>query len=133
MANTKTKMISVRLPAATIDAIQRRAARAGTTQSQALGALISDALNMKGKDGMEAKIAAMQAVIDEQDQIIRRKTGKPTPKTKRMSIGMTLAEAAQIDRAAHAAGMTRAEFLRRQIFAGSRGALKDGQQPALPA
>ena len=132
MAN-KSKMISVRLAPGTAAAIQARAAKGRTTQSKALTALIDDALSMRGRDGLETRIAALEATVAEQERIIQR-AGKRTPRVKRLSVGMTLAEAAQVEKAAHKAGMTRAEFLRSRIFAGpTKQRTLSSNTPALPA
>ena len=133
----KTKMFSTRLPIATVDAIQQRAQMAGKSQSEALAALVSDALDMSGRSGLEARLAAAEATVQEQERIVRRHTGRATPRTKRMSLGMTLTEAMAVDKAAQAAGMTRSEFLRDRVFGrdGDRKPLplKQAASPALPA
>ena len=128
----KTRMISVRLPESTLKAIQERAADGQASQSKTLARLIDDSLHMEGRDGMTMRIATLEATVAEQEQIIRR-AGKRTPKRKRVSIGMTLAEARQIDKAAHAAGMTRAEFLRGRIFGGPERRALETTGPTLPA
>ena len=115
------------------DAIQGRTTGEQTSQSKILATLIDDALNMQGRDGMATRIAVLEATVAEQERILMR-AGKRTPKRKRVSVGMTLAETRQIDAAAHAAGMTRAEFLRSRIFGptAERRAL-EVTSPALPA
>lgn len=131
-----TKIFSSRLPDATMRAIEARANKRGTTKSEALASLVDDALDMRGRDGLEARVAMQQAIIDEQERIIARRTGKPTPQTKRLSVGVTLAEAAEIDKAARQAGMTRSEYMRSRIMGGGDGkvkrALPDSQPRALP-
>ena len=128
-------MISVRLPESTLAAIHDRAADEQTSQSKTLARLIDDSLRMEGRDGMTMRIATLEATVAEQERLLAR-AGKRTPKRKRMSIGMTLAEARQVEKAAHAAGMTRAEFLRGRIFGmPERRALEATglTLPALPA
>ena len=121
-----TTMFSSRLPDATMGAIEARANKRGITKSEALASLVDDALDMRGREGLEARVAAMQATIDEQERILSRR-GKRTPRTKRLSVGMTLAEAAEVDRAARRAGLTRSEYLRGRILPGGGRA-----QRALP-
>lgn len=129
-----SKMISVRLPPAVLDAVQGRAAKAHKTQSQAVVDLLGDALDTRGRTGIEARLAAAEATIAEQERMLQRH-GKRTPRRKRVSCGLTLAEAAALDRAARQAGMTRGEFLRARIVGGADGtqrrALPSGAVPAL--
>lgn len=129
-----TTMFSSRLPAATMEAIEARANKRGSTKSEALASLVDDALDMRGRDGLESRIAVQQAIIEEQERIIKKQTGKPTPRTKRLSVGVTLAEAAAIDKAARQAGMTRSEYLRSRIVGDdiTKKALPGSRQPALP-
>ena len=117
-----TTMFTSRLPDATMRAIEARANKRGMTKTEALTSLVEDALDMRGREGLEARVAAMQATIDEQERIIAKQTGKPTPRTKRLSVGLTLAEAGEVDRAAREAGLTRSEYLRRRILPGGGGA-----------
>ena len=77
-------MFSSRLPDTTMRAIEARAAKRGLTKTEALASLVEDALDMRGREGLEARVAAMQATIDEQDRIITKQTGKRTPRTKRL-------------------------------------------------
>ena len=109
-------MFSSRLPDATMRAIEARANKRGLTKTEALSSLVEDAVDMRGREGLETRLAAAQAVIDEQERIIARHTGKRTPRTKRLSVGLTLAEAAEVDGAARAAGLTRSEYLRGRIL-----------------
>ena len=130
-----TKIFSSRLPDATLRAIEARANKRGTTKSEALASLVDDALDMRGRDGLEARVAMQQAIIDEQERIIARQTGKLTPRTKRLSVNVSLAEAAEIDKAARQAGMTRSEYMRSRIMGGDgkvKRALPDTQPRALP-
>lgn len=131
MAN-KT-MFSTRLPTTTVQAIQRHAELNQQSQSEALTALLDSALDMSGRDGLEARLAAAEAKIQEQERIVRRHTGKATPNSKRVSLGVTLAEAAAIDRAATNAGMTRSEFLRERVFGDRNRQPLPAPRPALPA
>ena len=132
MAN-KT-MFSTRLPTATVQAIQRHAELNKQSQSEALTALLDAALDMSGRDGLEARLAAAEAKIQEQERIVRKHTGRGTPNSKRVSLGVTLAEAAALDKAASNAGMTRAEFLRERVFGDSRNRRPlPAPRPALPA
>ena len=131
MAN-KT-MFSTRLPTTTVQAIQRHAELNQQSQSEALTALLDSALDMSGRDGLEARLAAAEAKIQEQERIVRRHTGKATPNSKRVSLGVTLAEAAAIDRAATNAGMTRSEFLRERVFGDRNRRPLSAPRPALPA
>lgn len=131
-----TTMFSSRLPAATMEAIEARANKRGTTKSEALASLVDDALDMRGRDGLESRIAVQQAIINEQERIIQKQTGKPTPRTKRLSVSVTLTEAAAIDRAARQAGMTKSEYMRRRIVGDdgkTKKTLPDSPPPALPA
>ena len=57
-------MFSSRLPDATMRSIEARAAKRGLTKTEALASLVEDALNMRGREGREARVAAMQATID---------------------------------------------------------------------
>ena len=132
MAN-KT-MFSTRLPTDTVAAIQRHATLNKQSQSEALTALLDSALDMSGRDGLEARLAAAEAKIQEQERIVRRHTGKATPNSKRVSLAVTLAEAAALDKAATNAGMTRGEFLRERVFGGDRTRRPlPAPRPALPA
>ena len=128
-----TKMFSSRLPDATVNAIEARANKRRLSKSEALASLVADAIDMRGRDGLETRIAAMQQTIDEQERIIQRTTGKPTPKRKRVSVALSLPEIDAIDQAARRAGATRAEFLRGRILGGADGrrALQT-PTPALP-
>ena len=131
-----SKMFSSRLPAATLGAIEERAAKRGQSKSEALAGLVADALDMRGRDGLESRIAALEATVAEQARILA-KQGKQTPRTKRLGVSLTLAEAAAVEKAAHAAGLSRADYLREQILGGgprTRRVLPNaGQLPALPA
>lgn len=132
MAN-KT-MFSTRLPTATVEAIQRHATLNKQSQSEALTAMLDSALDMSGRDGLEQRLAAAEAKIQEQERIVRRHTGKATPTVKRISLGVTLAEAAAVDKAATNAGMTRGEFLRERVFGSDRTRRPlPAPRPALPA
>ena len=128
-------MFSTRLPADAVQAIQRHAELNKQSQSEALVDLLDRALDVRGREGLETRLAAAEAKIIEQERIVRRHTGgRGTPNVKRVSLGVTLAEAAALDRAALDAGMTRAEFLRARVFGdGRRPALPSTTRPALPA
>lgn len=130
-----SKMFSSRLPEATLSAIEARAARQNESKSEALAGLVADALDMRGRDGLESRIAALEAVVAEQARLLE-KDGKRTPRVKRLSVGLTLAEAAEVEKAAHAAGMNRADYLRERILGRGPHAprtLPVGRtQPALP-
>lgn len=110
---------SARLPAATIEAVRQRTEGRGISQSAAMAELVADALDMRGRDGLERKLAAAQDEVAELRRTIRRLTGRDAPKRVRASLGMTVAESGALDKAARAAGMTRAEFLRSRVFGGS--------------
>ena len=129
----ETKIVSVRLPPAIREAVQARAERGGKTQSQAVVDLLGDALDTRGRSGLEARLAAAEAVIAEQERLLQRQD-KRTPRRKRVSCGLTLSEAAAVDKAARNAGLTRGEFLRQRILgnAPKRQALP-GSLPALSA
>ena len=111
-----TTMFTSRLPDATMRAIEARANKRGMTKTEALTSLVEDALDMRGRAGLEARLAAAEAIIDEQERFIAKQTGKHTPRTKRLSVGLTLAEAAEVDRAARRAGLTRSEYMRSRIL-----------------
>ena len=133
-----SKMYATRLSLDTIGLIQNYAKMHDKSQSEAVTSLIGDALDMKGRDGLESRLAAAEAKIAEQERLVRKATGRPTPKTKRMSLGMSLAEYAAVDKAARAAGQTRGEFLRERVFgAGGPAAARPmpavQERPALPA
>ena len=129
----KSEMITLRLPPGTARALQGRATRAKTTRTEVVKALIDDALSMRGRDGLETRLAAMEATIAEQERIIA-KAGRKTPRKKRIGMSVTLAEAAQIDKAARKAGQTRGEFLRERVFGPlpKQRMLPGGSPPALP-
>lgn len=107
---------SARLPPATIEAVRQRAEGRGISQSAAMAELVADALDMRGRDGMETRLAAAEAEVVELRRTIRRLTGRDVPRRVRTSIGMTVAEAGLLDQAAREAGLTRAEFLRSRVF-----------------
>ena len=110
---------SARLPMATIEAVRQRAEGRGISQSAAMAELVADALDMRGRDGLEAKLAMREAEITELRSTIRRLTGRDAPRRVRTSLGMTVAEAGALDQAARQAGMTRGEFLRSRVFGDS--------------
>ena len=130
-------MFSSRLPIDVINAIESRAAAKDESKTEALSALVRDSLDMHGRDGLESRLAAAQAVIDEQERMLSKR-GKRTPRTKRLGVSMTLAEAATVDRGAHAAGMSRADYIRQQLLPDSartlprQQALPNARRPALP-
>lgn len=119
-------MFSSRLSDDVVKIIDARAAQKGESRAEALAALVMDANDMRGRDGMEQRIAVMQATIDEQERLLEGR-GQRTPRTKRYSVGLTLVEAAEIDAAARAAGMTRSEYMRSRLLGGA------GARRALPA
>ena len=127
-----SKMISARFSDELATAITDHAVNRGTSQSEALSNLVRDALDLSGREGLEMRLAAAEAKNVEQERIVRRLTGRGTPRTKRMSIGMSLAEAAAIEKAAQAAGMTRGEFLRDRIFGSGDRRPLHLKRPALP-
>ena len=129
---------SARLPMATIEAVRQRAEGRGISQSAAMAELVADALDMRGRDGMETRLAAAEAEVAELRRTIRRLTGRNAPKRVRASLGMTVAEAGLLDEAARQAGMTRAEFLRTRVFGdsaelGGGPARRPAGKPARPA
>ena len=132
----KKAQITARLDAGAVNAMRAEAEASHISITEVIERAI-DAYHHGGGAVEPSKIAAMQAVIDEQERIIRRKTGKPTPKTKRVTLSIPLAELRQIDTRARHEGKTRAEYLRGQIYgAGRRGparALPVQETPALPA
>ncbi len=124
---------------ATIEAVRQRAEGRRISQSAAMAELVADALDMRGRDGLETRLAAAEAEVAELRRTIRRLTGRDAPKRVRASLGMTVAEAGALDKAARQAGMTRAEFLRTRVFGDSaelgptRPPFAKPVRPALPA
>ena len=129
-------MFSSRLDEPTHAIIEERATRDHTSKAEALSSLLADATDPSGRGGLAAQLAAAQATIAEQERIIAR-SGKRTPKRKRLGMSVSLVEAREIERAAHEAGMSRGEYLRRCALAGPQTLRTlpagDGQTAALPA
>lgn len=127
-------MFSSRLSEATHAIIDERATRDRVSKAEALSSLLADATDPSGRGGLTAQLAAAQATIEEQSRMLSRH-GKRTPKRKRLGVSLSLTEARDVERAAHAAGMNRGEYLRKCILAGPRTlkALPDADRtPALP-
>ena len=129
----KKAQITARLDAGAVDAMRAEAEASHISITEVL----EKAINAYHYGGAEpSNVLAMQAIIDEQERIIRRKTGKPTPKTKRVTIAIPLAELKRIDGRARHEGKTRAEYLRERIYGGRREAaraLPVKETPALPS
>ena len=128
MAN-KNSTFTARLSDSTLDAIASRAASRKQSKAAALEGLVDEALDTRGRDGLELRIAALEATVAEQEKLLRGQ-GKQTPRTKRVSVGLTLAEAAALEKAARTAGMSRADFIRDMLI-DRRGAVR--AHPALPS
>ena len=128
-----SKMFATRLSLDTIDLIQNYAKERGQSQNEALTHLIGDALDMKGREGLETRLNAANALIAEQERRLRKATGNATPKRKRLSLGVSLAEAAAVDHAARRAGKTRGEIIRMRLFDGTGKVAPPAHVPRLSA
>ena len=110
-----TTTLTIQLPDSMVSAIEARATKHSTTMNEALASLIEDALDMKGRDGLETRVAAMQAVIGEQERIIAQH-GKTTPRPEQLVVDVSLMESAKIAKAARQAGLTMSAYMRRRIL-----------------
>ena len=137
MAKDNKKPITARLSPDTIDALQVEAKERRSTVTQIIEVAVDAHQRGGGPSAAERRIAALEATVAEQDRIIRQRTGRPTPKTKRVSVAIPLADLAQYEKQARHAGMTRAEFLRGLLASRTRaleaGADHHDHKPALPA
>ena len=70
-------------PATTVEAVRQRAEGRGISQSAAMAELVADALDMRGRDGMETRLAESEADVAELRRTIRRLTGRDAPKRVR--------------------------------------------------
>ena len=127
---SKKTAINARIDSELADRLKNQASAGKTTVTKILEDLL---IKSQSRTGPAAENDRLRAIIAEQDKIIRKHTGRPTPKKRRVTITLPIDEIAALDKRARQAGMTRAEFIRGTLTEPERRrTLKARQTPALP-
>ena len=145
MAKRDSKqLVTARLSADALADLKAEAARRGRTTTELIATAIDEYQHgATGAAIQEAQLAELRAIVEAQDKIIRKHTGKPTPRKKRVTIAIDHATLREYERLARKANMTRGEFMAELLAGESRklqrqitriaDATAPARAPALPA
>ena len=103
--------INARIDSDMIKTLRAEASERGQTLTECLESLINEHQTMTGASAAERKIAALEARLAEQERIVKKHTGQPTPEKRRVGLTLPLAAAQELDAQAHRHGMSRSEFV----------------------
>ena len=120
MSTATKEPINARIDAKAARALKQEAKARGKTTTEILEQLIHDHQTIAGPTGSERKIAALEATIKEQERIVRKHTGKSTPRKRRISLAISHEAAQRLEQEANAAGMSRGELVDRVIMQAPR-------------
>ena len=124
--------INARLPSDVVRRARQEARERGMTLTELLEHTLSKHQAATGLDATAKKITELEAIIREQEKIVKKHTGKGTPLKRRVTITLPVQDVQAVERRARQAGMTRAEYMRSLVTtAPPRRPLK--ATPATPA
>lgn len=126
--------INARLPAEIVRHARAEAKARGMTLTDFLEYTLRSYQTETGPGAAGKEIRQLKAVIAEQERIVRRHTGKPTPTKRRVTISIPVEDIQTIDAQARQAGMTRPEFIRTCLVGQPRRRILKAEPttPALP-
>ena len=119
MSNKKAP-INARIDEAAARALKSEAAARNMSTTDILNEIIREHQATSGPTGAERKIAALEAVIQEQERQVRKHTGRATPRKRRMSLTITHEAAQRLETEAAASGMTKSELIDHAIMSTDR-------------
>lgn len=102
--------LNARIDAKAMSALKSEAKERQQTVTQLLEQIITQHQSIESPDA-ERKMAALEATINEQDRLLRKRTGKGTPAKRRITLTISHEAAQRIDKEAAAAGMSRSELI----------------------
>ena len=124
--------INARLSSEIVDRAKQEAQERGMTLTELLEHALHRHQNATGPDAAATKIAELEATIAEQERIVRKHTGKGTPKKRRITITLPVRDIQTIEYSARQVGMTRPEYLRSILTSPAPRRLLKPTTPALP-
>ena len=130
--STAKEPINARIDAKAARALKQEAKARGKTTTEILEQLIHDHQTIAGPTGAERRIAALEATIREQERIVRKHTGRATPRKRRISLAISHEAAERLRAEANAAGMSQGALVDRVIMQAPRDKRLVIKQP-LPA
>ena len=103
--------INARLDTNVVRALKGAAKERGQTLTEHLESILHEHQNMSGPSAAERRIAALESQLAEQDRIIRKHTGRPTPKTRRVTLSLPIAAAQALEKMARQSGATKSQLI----------------------
>ena len=110
-AMIKKEPINARIDAKVARALKTEAKTRGQTTTELLEQIINDHQTIAGPTGAERRIVALEATVKEQERIVRRHTGRNTPRKRRISLAISHEAAQRLEKEASAAGMSKSELV----------------------
>ncbi len=102
--------LNARIDSKAMQALKTEAKERQITVTDLLEKIVIQHQTIESPDAAR-KMAALEAMIHEQDRLLRRHTGKGTPAKRRITLTISHEAAQRIDREAAAAGMSRSELI----------------------
>ena len=126
--------INARLSAEIVKRARADAKANGMTLTDYLENMLYSYQTETGAGAADKKIKKLEAVIQEQEKIIKRHTGKGTPTKRRVTISLPVEDIQALETAARRAGMSRPEFIRACLSAPQARRILEAKpaSPALP-
>ena len=143
MARDSKQLVTARLGADALADLKDEAARRGRTVTELIATAVDEYQHgATGAAIQAAQVQELRAIVEAQDKIIRRATGKPTPRRKRVTISIEHGKLKQYEAQARKANMSRGEFLAELLAGKSKqlerqitkiGEITSPTTPGLPA
>lgn len=128
--SSKKAPINARIDEAAARGLKAEAQARGMSTTDVLNEIIREHQATSGPTGAERKIAALEAVIKEQERQVRKHTGRATPRKRRMSLTITHEAAQRLETEAAASGMTKSELIDHAIMSSTDRKRRMTIQPA---
>ena len=143
MARDSKQLVTARLSSDALADLKDEAARRGRTVTELISTAVQEYQHgAHGAAIQAAQVQELRAIVEAQDRIIRKHTGKPTPRKRRVTISIEHGKLKEYERQAREANMSRGEFLAGLLAGESRklqrqitkiGEITSPTTPGLPA
>ena len=129
----KKAPVNARLDTNIANALKAEANARGITTTDLLEEILTEHQAVSGPTGAERKIASLEALVKEQERVVRKHTGRATPRRRRISLTISHEAAQRLEAEATDAGMTKSELVDSALMSAGRKRTIIQAKPALRA